>query len=98
MSQKANPIANRLIISSGWKSQWLNLRSLAKWLEDDINIRQFIEKKYGLSGGIADINIIRTYKKTRVEIHTARPGIIIGRAGQGITELKRNLESKFPSN
>lgn len=98
MGQKANPIANRLSISSGWKSQWLNFRSLSKWLEDDINIRAFIEKKYGLAGGIADIQIIRTYKKTSVEIHTARPGIIIGRAGAGISELKRLLESKFPSN
>lgn len=92
MGQKSNPIGNRLILNSAWQSQWINVKKYADWVRDDIKIRDLITKKFALSGGISEINIVRTYKKTAVRIHTSRPGIVIGRAGQGITDIRAMLE------
>ncbi len=93
MGQKVHPIGFRLGIIKGWRSNWYAEKNkFAEYVVADYRIRDYINKKYP-KHGIAKINIERkTDKSVKVTIHTSKPGVIIGRAGQDVEKLRRELE------
>ncbi len=91
MGQKANPIGNRLGIIRGWDSAWFGGKNYAEKLIEDENIRKYLNARLQKSS-IARIVIERTQKLVTVTIHTARPGIIIGKGGQEVDKLKEELK------
>ena len=91
MGQKIHPHGLRLGITSDWKSHWFAEQNYADYVAEDIKIRDFLSK--GLErAGIADVVIERTRDRVRVDIHTARPGIVIGRRGAEADRIRRELE------
>lgn len=93
MGQKVNPISYRLQVNKDWSSKWITKKSdFKKWLIEDIKIRDMIEKRFKDRPTIAKINIERTDNLTTITIQTAKAGVVIGKQGAGINELKKNLE------
>ncbi len=90
MGQKTHPIGLRLGIVKTWSSKWYADRDYARFLHEDIKIRQHIKTKL-FQAGISKIEIERAAKKIRVSIHTARPGMIIGKKGAEIDTLKNEI-------
>ena len=91
MGQKVNPIGLRLGINRTWDSRWYaSKKDFAGLLHEDLKIRKFLEKKLA-SAGIARVVIERPAKKCRVTIHTARPGVVIGKKGADIEKLRGEL-------
>ncbi|MCD6138488.1 MAG: 30S ribosomal protein S3 [Deltaproteobacteria bacterium] len=95
MGQKVNPIGFRLGIVKSWDSKWYADADYAKFIEDDFKIRTFIKKKL-YHAGISKIEIERWPKRVRLRIYAARPGIIIGKKGAEIEQLKKELERMVP--
>ena len=91
MGQKVNPIGLRLGIVKTWDSRWYAGKNYADYILEDANIRKFIKKKL-YHAGISRIEIERSAKRVRLRIYTARPGIVIGKKGAEIEQLKRELE------
>ncbi len=91
MGQKVNPIGFRLGVNKTWDSQWFAERNYSKLLHEDIKAREYIKKKF-YHAGISKIEIERAADKAKVNIYTARPGIIIGRKGSEIEKIKNDLE------
>src|SRR3989304_750997 len=91
MGQKANPIGNRLGIIRGWDSAWFGGKQYAEKLIEDEKIRNYLKARLQKSS-ISRIVIERTQKLVTVTIHTARPGIIIGKGGQEVDKLKEELK------
>jgi small subunit ribosomal protein S3 len=94
MGQKVNPISFRLQVHKNWDSRWFvaGKKEFAKWLEEDIKIRDLIEKKFASRPTINRIEIERSANLITITIHTAKAGVVIGRGGAGVTELKANIE------
>lgn len=93
MGQKVNPISFRLQVHKRWSSRWFaNKRDFAKWLEEDIRVRSLIEAKFSSRPTINLIEIERSANLITITIHTAKAGVVIGRGGAGITELKTQIE------
>ncbi len=91
MGQKINPIGLRLGINRTWDSRWYaGKREFGNLLHEDLKIREYLEKKLA-AASIAKIVIERPHKKCRVTIHSARPGIIIGKKGADIETLRKKL-------
>ncbi len=91
MGQKAHPIGNRLGIIKGWDSNWFGGNKYADKLVEDEKIRKYIQARIA-KGGIAKIVIERTLKRITITIHTARPGIVIGKGGQEVDKIKEELK------
>ncbi len=92
MGQKVRPTGFRVGIVEDWRSRWYaTKREFGDLLIEDTKIRNFVKKKYEFAG-IARIEIERTRDQVIVKLHTARPGIIIGRKGQEVDRLKAELE------
>ncbi len=91
MGQKVNPIGLRLGIVKTWDSRWFAGKNYADYIIEDHQLRDFIKKKL-YHAGISKIEIERTSKKVRLRIYTARPGIVIGKKGSEIAQLKKELE------
>jgi len=91
MGQKTNPIANRLGIIRGWDSNWFGGKTFESKLVEDDKIRKYLHARLS-KAGISKIVIERTLKLVTVTIHTARPGIIIGKGGQEVDKLKEELK------
>ncbi|HWR59406.1 MAG TPA: 30S ribosomal protein S3 [Thermodesulfovibrionales bacterium] len=92
MGQKTHPIGNRLGITRTWDSRWYLKRGYADQLIEDINIRKVIKAKL-FHAGVARIEVERMGQKIRIIIHTARPGIIIGKKGAEVEKLRKELEA-----
>ena len=93
MGQKVNPISFRLQVHKNWDSRWFaSKKDFAKWLAEDIKIRELIEKKFASRPTIARIEIERSANLITITIHTAKAGVVIGRGGAGVTELKAQIE------
>jgi small subunit ribosomal protein S3 len=90
MGQKINPIGLRVGINRTWDSRWYAGKDYADLLHEDLRIRQFLEKKLS-QAGVARIIIERPAKKARITIHTARPGVVIGKKGADIEKLRVQL-------
>ena len=91
MSHTVHPYSHRLGIIRDWKSRWFGInKTYRDFLKGDMVIRNFIESKYR-GYYIAGVEIERSAKTLRVVIKTSRPGMVIGRSGEGVTKLKTNL-------
>ncbi len=91
MGQKVNPIGLRLNIVRSWESTWYADRDYSKNLIEDQKIRKFLKKRL-YHAGLSKINIARTGEKLKLKLHTARPGIVIGKKGAEIEGLKKELD------
>ena len=91
MGQKINANSFRLNITDTWKSRWLSKTSFAKFLEQDTKIRAFLMNLLKKSG-VARIDIERFSKNLSINIKTTKPGMIIGKGGGGIEDLKKKIE------
>jgi len=94
LGQKVNPIGFRLGVNRDWDSRWFALKEYSDFVLEDYTIRKFLKEKLS-QAGVAKIEIERAAVKVRIRIHTARPGIVIGKKGAEIEALKRNLENKI---
>ncbi len=93
MGQKVNPISMRLQVSKNWRSKWFaGKRDFAGWLVQDIKVRRAVEDKFATRAVINGIEIERSANMTTVTIHTAKAGVVIGRGGAGVAELKNEIE------
>jgi small subunit ribosomal protein S3 len=90
MGQKTHPYGFRLKVIRGWSSKWYEDKHYSKWLHEDLKLRKAIRSKFA-NAGIASISIERAANKAKVVIATSRPGIIIGRRGAGVEQLKSEL-------
>jgi len=90
LGQKVNPIGLRLGINKTWDSRWYADKQYADFVMEDFRIRKFLKKRL-YHAGISKVEIERSSKRIRLRIHTARPGIVIGKKGAEITLLKNDL-------
>jgi small subunit ribosomal protein S3 len=90
LGQKTNPVGFRLGINKTWKSHWFDEKGFAGKLSEDLYLRRYLRQRLH-NAGVARIEIGRTPKKVTLAIHTARPGIIIGRKGSEVDKLKAEL-------
>ena len=96
MGQKVNPHGLRVGIIKDWDSKWYADKYYEKFLLEDIKIREFIKEKLFLSG-ISKVEIERASNRARISIHTAKPGMVIGRQGSNIELLKNDLKKMTDS-
>jgi len=91
LGQKTHPVGFRLNVNKEWSSKWFaEKNNFAESLEEDVKIRKYISFRLP-NAGISSVEINRTSKKVSVTIHTARPGIVIGRGGEEVNKLKKEL-------
>ncbi len=91
MGQKTNPIGFRLGINQSWSSLWFDEKTFAQKLKEDLMLRKYIEKRLP-GASISKIEIKRTPKRITMTLHTARPGIVIGKKGTEVDKLKEELQ------
>ena len=91
MGQKTNPIGNRLGIIRGWDSNWYGGENFGEKLAEDAKIRKYLKVRLS-KASVSRIAIERTLKLVTITIHTARPGIIIGKGGQEVETLKQEIK------
>ncbi len=91
MGQKTNPIGLRLGVIRSWSSRWFADRNFADFLKEDMIIRRYTMKRLE-HAGIGQVDIFRAPRKVTLDIHTARPGIVIGRRGAEVDKLKEELQ------
>jgi small subunit ribosomal protein S3 len=94
MGQKVNPKGIRTGITSDWKSRWFAKRGFAKQLREDVEIRDLIFRQLK-NAAIGGVEVERSVGSVKVIIKTARPGIIIGRGGTGIEDIKKLVQDNF---
>jgi small subunit ribosomal protein S3 len=92
LGQKVHPVGFRLGVIRSWDSKWYEEKNYAKWLHEDIKLREYVKKELN-QAGISKIEIERAANKVKVNVHTARPGIVIGKRGAGIESTKAKLQS-----
>ncbi|MEK6699094.1 MAG: 30S ribosomal protein S3 [Nitrospirota bacterium] len=92
MGQKVHPIGFRLGVIKTWDSRWFSKKNYAALLHEDIKIRKIVKERL-MHAGVAKIEIERAGQKAKINIHTARPGIIIGKKGAEVDKLKKDLEA-----
>ncbi len=91
MGQKVNPIGLRVGINRTWDSRWYADHDYANLLHEDLVIRDYLKKRL-TQAGVSKIVIERPAKKARITIHTARPGVVIGKKGQDIEKLRAKMQ------
>ncbi len=98
MGQKINPRSLRLQVDKDWQSKWFADKDYASFLVQDLKLRRLAEAKLGKRAGVAKITIERSPSLLVLTVHTAKPGVVIGRGGSGAEELKNLLvkEAKVP--
>jgi small subunit ribosomal protein S3 len=92
MGQKVNPIGLRLGINKTWDSRWFAGDDYAEKLHEDLKIRKYTKKKLA-QAGVSKVIIERTGKKCHVSIHSARPGVVIGKKGADIDKIKKDIQA-----
>lgn len=92
MGQKVHPIGFRLGVIKTWDSKWYAEADYAKYLHEDIAIRKFLKKRL-YNSGVSKIEIERAANKVKINIHTARPGLIIGKKGSEVETIKKELST-----
>src|SRR6185437_5262625 len=88
---KVNPVGFRLGITRTWDSRWFAKRDYSRLLHEDIELREYLKEKLH-GAGIARIEIERAANKVKINVHTARPGIVIGKKGAGVEGLKGEIQ------
>lgn len=91
MGHKVNPIGLRLGVTRTWESVWYSHKNYRRWLHEDLKIRKAIKKEF-YPAGIAKIDIERSGDKLKIIVHTAKPGIVVGRKGVGIEKIKEMIQ------
>ena len=91
MGQKTNPIGLRVGIIRGWESNWYENKSYGAKLKEDDKLRSYVKNRFK-KAGISRIIIDRTSKNITLNIHTSRPGVVIGKSGKEITQLEQELK------
>jgi small subunit ribosomal protein S3 len=91
MGQKTHPTGFRLGVIRSWDSRWFREKGYAQWLHEDLKLRNYIHDKLK-SAGIARVDIERAANKCKINVHTARPGIVIGKKGSSLEQLKKDLQ------
>ncbi len=92
MGHKVHPLGFRIGVIRDWQARWYADKNYAEFLHEDLKLRQAIQSK-NAEAGISEVEIDRQANKVTVTIHTARPGVVIGRGGQRVDELRLHLES-----
>lgn len=91
MGQKVNPIGLRVAVNKNWKSRWFSdKKNFGDMLNEDLKIREYVKKRLE-NAAVSDVRIERYANRVRVNVHTARPGIVIGRKGQDIERIRAEL-------
>jgi len=90
LGQKVNPIGFRLGVIKTWDSRWYSKADYAKLLHEDLKLRSFLKKRL-YNSGVSKIEIERAANKAKINIYTARPGLIIGKKGSEVETLKKEL-------
>jgi small subunit ribosomal protein S3 len=96
LGQKVNPVGFRLGVIRTWDSKWVSKKNFARWLHEDIRLRRYIQKELERAG-ISRVFIERAGDKAKITVHTARPGIVIGKKGAGVESLKKDLQKLVAS-
>lgn len=91
MGQKVNPIGFRIGIYKPWNSKWFEERNYAKWLHEDLRIKAVVKKEL-FDAGISRVIIERASTKVKVNVFTARPGIVIGKKGQRADQVRAKIQ------
>ena len=91
MGQKVNPVGFRIGVTRTWDSRWFSKRDYAKLLHEDLALREHLKKKL-FGAGVARIEIERAANKVKINVHTARPGIVIGKKGAGVEQIKADVQ------
>ena len=98
MGQKVSPVGLRIGINRGWEANWYaNKSDFSKYLENDLKIRKFLEKRLK-DAGVSAVDIERNAKRCEIVIHTAKPGVIIGKGGEEIENLKKEIAKVVDEN
>ena len=97
MGQKTHPVGFRLQVKKNWSSTWFPGKSFASGLEEDSTIRKYIKARLP-NAGISKVEISRTTKTVTITIHTARPGIVIGKGGEEVNRLKDEMKQLTEKN
>ena len=98
MGQKVSPIGLRIGINRGWEANWYaDKKDFGKTLENDLKIRKFLEKNLS-NAGVSSVDIERNAKRCELIIHTSKPGVIIGKGGEEIENLKKELSKVVNEN
>jgi small subunit ribosomal protein S3 len=97
MGKKINPKIFRLKTVTGWASRWFSARNYQETLQQDIKIREYLRKKL-LEAFVSKIEIERSAKEANIIIHSARPGIIIGKGGVGVEDLRKHISRAYVKN
>jgi small subunit ribosomal protein S3 len=95
MGQKVHPYGFRLGVIKTWNSKWYEQKNYAAWLHEDLTLKRVV-KEHLANAGIAAVEIERAASKVKIIIYTSRPGIVIGKGGKGVEELKKGDGKKFP--
>ena len=90
MGQKVNPIGLRLGINRTWESRWFARKEYGNLLLDDLGLRRFLHQRLG-QAGVSRVVIERAARKTRITLHSARPGVVIGKKGADIEKLRTDV-------
>jgi small subunit ribosomal protein S3 len=96
VGQKSHPRGFRLGVIQSWDSKWFEEKNYAQWLHEDILIREYVRKTLG-HAGVSRVEIERAANKVRVRVHTARPGVVIGKRGAGIESVKKEIQKLTPN-
>ena len=94
MGKKINPKSFRLRNTKNWDSRWFSVKNYGQFLREDLEIKEFLKKKLN-AAFVSRVNIERTAKDMNVIVYSARPGVIIGKNGAGIEDLKKEIKKKF---
>src|SRR6516165_5937077 len=94
MGQKVNPIGLRLGINRTWDSRWFARKEYGNLLLDDLGLRKFLYRRLS-QAGVSRVIIERAAKRTRITLHSARPGVVIGKKGADIEKLRTDIEAKL---
>ncbi|MGH9203885.1 MAG: 30S ribosomal protein S3, partial [Vicinamibacterales bacterium] len=93
MGQKVHPYGFRIGFNKTWKSRWFADKDYAPLLHEDLSLKRDLKKRFQ-HAGVAKVEIERAANKLKIDIHTSRPGIIIGRKGQEVDKLKQEIQKR----
>ena len=92
MGQKTHPVGFRLGVIKTWSSKWYEEKNYAKWLHEDLRLKKFIKDKLS-HASVSFVDIERAANKAKINIYTARPGVVIGKRGAGVETLKKEIQA-----
>ncbi len=97
MGQKVNPISMRLVVNKDWRSKWFaSKKQYTEFLNQDLAVRRLIQNKYQGRASISKVDIERSPNLVNITIHTGKAGVVIGRGGAGVTELRNEASKIIP--